>query len=361
MRAYIVQAEQVYHNLDTIQKKAGKAQIFAVLKGDGYGLGLNTMAELCRNKGITHFAVTEPSDARRLRLAGNEGEEILMLRPAATREEVRQLLDEGVILTVGSQHDAVTVSGIAKELGFKAKVHLKIDTGMGRYGFLPEDLDKILACYAYLDCMDICGVYTHFHSAFLSKKKTAQQVELFNSVVEEIKKAGFDVGMVHCCNSSALFKTPEYCYDAVRVGSAILGRLAFRTPLKKVGYCQCSVDEVKWLPKGHTTGYGGAWKAKKSTRIAILPVGWYHGFATYYGDDTFRIRDCLWKVLVGLKSLVLPRRLTVKVGKETCRVLGHVGMLHTVIDVTDKVVNEGDTAILEINPCRVRGMEIRFE
>lgn len=361
MRVYLVSAENVYHNLQLIEKKAGDAKIFAVLKGDGYGLGLNTMAQLCRNQGITRFAVTEPSDVRRLRLEGNEGEEILMLRPAATQEEIRQLLEEGAILTVGSQHDAVQISGIAKELDLKAKVHLKIDTGMGRYGFLPEELDQILSCYKYLDSMEICGIYTHFHSAFCSKKKTREQAALFSSVVEELKAAGQDVGMVHCCNSSALFKNPEYAYDAVRVGSALLGRLHFRTGLRKVGVCQCSVDEIKWLPKGHTTGYGGAWKAKKSTRIAVLPVGWYHGFATYYGDDVFRVRDSLRKVLSGLKALVLPKRLTVKVGKETCRVLGHVGMLHTVIDVTDKAVTEGDIATLEINPCRVRGMEIRFE
>lgn len=361
MRAYIVQAEHVYHNLELIAKKAGTAQVFAVLKGDGYGLGLNTMAELCRNKGITRFAVTEPADVRRLRLTGEEGEEILMLRPAATEEEVRQLLEEAAILTIGSQHDALLVSGVARDLGYKAKVHLKIDTGMGRYGFLPQELSEILACYKYLDCMEICGIFTHFHSAFLSKKKTKKQAEAFARVVQAIRDAGQQVGTVHCCNSSALFRNPEYSYDAVRVGSAILGRLAFRTPLKKVGYCQCSVDELRWLPKGHTTGYGGAWKARKTTRIAVLPVGWYHGFSTYYGDDVFRIRDCVRKVLSGLKSLVLPRRLTVKVGKETCRVLGHVGMLHTVIDVTDKHVSEGDIAVLEINPCRVRGMEIRFE
>ena len=360
MRAYLVSMSDISHNLGEIRKKAGKAQVFAVLKGDGYGLGLNMMAKLCRDEGICNFAVTEVADVRRLRLEGKERESVLMLRPTSDPEEVRRLLEEDAILTIASQQNAMVASSVARELGVRAKAHVKIDTGMGRYGFLPENMEEILACYAHLDCLDLCGIYTHLHSAFLSKKKTQAQVETFLSVVEKIRATGRDPGLVHCANSSALFKNPDHALDAVRVGSAILGRLAFRTGLKKVGVAVASVDEIRWVPKGHTTGYGAAWKAKHPTRIAVIPVGWFHGFGVSYGEDTFRLRDNLRRIASALKSMVLPRRLTVSIGEQKCRVLGHVGMLHTVVDVTDKIVSLGDTATLEINPCRVRGMELRF-
>ena len=360
MRTYIVETDIIRENLALIRKKAGKAEVFAVLKGDGYGLGLSAMAELCRGEGIRAFAVTEPADVRRLRQDGNEGEKILMLRPTCDMQELRILLEEGAICTVASQHDAVTLSALARELGLPAKVHLKIDTGMGRYGFLPAEKDQILSCFTHLEGVEVCGLYTHFHSAFCNKKKTLAQLQTLQGVAAMIREAGFDPGTVHCANSAALLKMPETALDAVRVGSAIVGRVAFRSGLKRVGWCQTAIEEIRWLPKGHTCGYGAAWKAKKPTQIAVIPVGWYHGFATQYGDDVFRPRDCLRKVASGLKGLLFPKRLTVTVGGVKCRVLGHVGMLHTVVDITGKNLSSGESAVVEINPCRVRGMEIRF-
>lgn len=358
MRAYIVSSASVRHNLAEIKKKAGKATVFAVCKGDGYGLGVERLAKLCAEAGIEHFAVTEPDEAGLLRQMGFR--EILMLRPTDEREELERLVTMDVICTVGSLDDAVTISSIARELGKKARVHLKVDTGMGRYGFLPSQKPQLLDCFEHLDDLEICGMYTHFHSAFCSKKATRRQFADFMQMVDAVRANGFDPGMLHCANSSALFRCPETVLDAVRVGSAILGRLSFRTNLQKVGWCEVPVAQVKWLPKGHTCGYGAAFRAKKATRIAVLPVGWYHGFTTEYGHDVFRFRDSLRLVLAGLKQMLRKKSITVTVGKTRCKTLGHVGMLHTVLDVTDTPVAPGDVARVEINPLRARGMEIKI-
>lgn len=359
MSAYIVDTADLRHNLAEIRKKAGNAAIFAVLKCDGYGLGLEKLASVCVQEGIDHFAVTEVAEAGKLRQMGIR--EILMLRPTEEREELERLITMDVICTVSSLDDALSLSGVARDMGKKARAHLKIDVGMGRYGFLSDETERLLGCYEHLDTLDICGVYTHFPVAFCSKKTTRRQLEQFKAVVQSIRDAGFDPGMVHCANSSALFRLPETVMDAVRVGSAILGRLSFRTNLKKVGYCEAKVSHVKWLPKGHTCGYGSAFVAKKPTRIAVLPVGWYHGFTTRFGDDVFRFRDNLRMVISGLKGMLKKRSITVTVGKNACKTLGHVGMLHTVLDVTDKSVSPEDVARIEINPLRVRGMEVIFK
>ena len=358
MTSYVVDTAAIRQNIALIRKKAGSATVFAVLKGDGYGLGVERLARLLSEEGVEHFAVTEPREAGILRQMGEKN--VLMLRETSDPSEISALLELDTILTVGSLDNAVTISGLARQKGKKARVHLKVDTGMGRYGFLPSETDKLLACFEHLDALEICGVYTHFHSAFCNKKSVRRQLADFQTVVDTIRAAGFDPGMVHCANSSALFRCPETVLDAVRVGSAVLGRLAFRTGLKKVGFCETHVTQVRWLPKGHTCGYGGAWRAKKPTQVAVLPVGWYHGFTTEYGNDVFRFRDCLRKMVSGLKAMIFRPSVTVKVGNTSCKTLGHVGMLHTVVDVTGKNIAPGETALLEINPLRVRGMEVKF-
>lgn len=360
MKAYVVDTSAIRNNLDLLREKAAGAPLWAVVKGDGYGLGLENLARVCREAGVDRFAVTEPKEAERLRATGSPEEKILMLRATSDRQELGDLLELGVICTVGSQQDYVTLAGVAREKGVRAAAHLKIDTGMGRYGFLPEETEKILACYTCLDDVEIQGLYTHFPCAFCDKKATRRQAERLRAVADAVVAAGHDPGEVHCCNSAALMRLPELAMGGVRVGSGILGRLAFRTDLTRVGFCEASVEEIRWLPKGSTCGYGSAWKAKKPTQIAVLPVGWYHGFTTEYGHDVHRFRDYLRQIAGGVRGLLFPQRLTVSVGKARCRVLGHVGMLHTVIDITDKGVSDGDKAILEINPTRIRGMEIRW-
>ena len=283
-----------------------------------------------------------------------------MLRPTTDPHELYRLLELDVIVTVGSSEDAAALNALARQREVVAEVHVKIDTGMGRYGFLPEEMDKILAVYRYHDNLAVSGIYTHFHSAFCNEKVTFAQADAFKQVIEAIEAAGIEPGTPHCCNSNAFLRWPELKMGGVRIGSALLGRVTARNQLQRVGWCEATVDELRWLPKGHGTGYGAAWKAKRPTQIAVLPVGWYHGFSVEYGYDIFRFRDCLRQLLGALKRMVFKKRLYVSINGKRCPVLGHVGMLHTVCDVTNASCRLGDKAVLEINPTQVRGMEIEF-
>ena len=363
MHRYLVDASPLKNNVHTLRKRAGERTFWAVIKGDGYGLGLAPMAKLLADCGVDHFAVTEPADVQSLRAAGLTDAKILVLRPTTDRDEVSQLLSLGAIFTLSSQDDAAVLSDMAVRMAAKAEAHLKIDTGMGRYGFLPSELDKILPLFAPSDHLLITGVYSHFHSAFCNKRQTVAQFTSFLSVLNALKEANIDYGMAHICNSVGLLRFPEYALDGVRVGSALLGRLSFQGNfgLKRVGYCEATVDELRWLPAGHSTGYGAAWRAKKPTRIAVLPIGYYHGFGCTVGDDIFRPRDELRKIFGACKRLLFKKSLYVTLNGRSCRVLGHIGMLHTVIDVTDCDCKLGDTAILDINPILLRGMDVVFK
>ena len=138
MKTLVVEKSKIRANLETVKERAGKAQVIAVLKANAYGLGMREMAGLCREAGIRRFAVTDPIDAVHLRDWGFGEEEILVLRSTACEEEIRQILDAGATATVGSYDAALALNGLAESQGIVCDVHMKVDTGMGRYGFLPS-------------------------------------------------------------------------------------------------------------------------------------------------------------------------------------------------------------------------------
>ena len=241
-----------------------------------------------------------------------------------------------------------------------AEAHIKIDTGMGRYGFLPEEMEKITPVYHYMDTIHVTGIYTHLHSAFCDKKATKAQIESFNRVLAALREAGIEPGMAHILNSSGVLHFSGAAMDAVRVGSALLGRVHGGHGLKRVGYCETQVEELKWLPKGHTTGYGAGWKAKRPTRVAILPVGWYNGFGCEMGNDLFRFRDCLRRIAASLRTMLFGKAYYVTINGKRCKVLGHIGMLHTAADVSGIQCSLGDMARVEINPLMQKGMDVEW-
>lgn len=359
MRSYVVETDAILFNLQYLQKKAAGTPIWAVLKGNGYGLGVAPMAKLCWDSGIHRFAVTEISEARTIRQAYADAV-ILMLRPTTNQTELAELLDLDVIATLGSIEDAAALNALAAQRDLVAEAHVKLDTGMGRYGFLPQETEKILSVYRYHDHIAVSGIYSHLYAAFGKARETTKQEEAFLQVVRQITEAGIEPGERHLCNSTGFLRFPELKYEGVRLGSALLGRVAVKSGLRRVGYCETTVEQVRWLPAGHTTGYGGAWRAKKPTQVAILPVGWYHGFTNEYGHDIFRFRDGLRQVLSGLRTMVTKKKIYVRLNGKKCPVLGHVGMLHTAVDVTKASAKPGDKAILEINPLQVRGMDVEF-
>ena len=358
MKAYIVEREAVAHNIAQLQKWAGETPVWAVLKGDGYGLGAGPMAALCWENGIRRFAVTEPAEARAIRESVGEEGEILMLRATTDRVELHALMDLHVILTLGSREDARVLA----ELDRPCRVHVKVDTGMGRYGFLPTEGEALREALAAAPKVTVAGVYTHFHSAFLEESITRRQFNQFVHFCDALEAAGLALGERHCCNTSAFLRFQDMHLNGVRIGSGLLGRVAVPNTLglRRVGWAEAEIEELRTLPKGHTVGYGAATTLKRETRCAVVPVGYYHGFTLQRGTDVWRAKDCIRGVLHNLKLLLRPEHLTVLVGDHRARTLGHVGMLHTCVDVTDLNCQVGDLVRLEINPLQLKGLPVEY-
>ena len=362
MKAYIVDKAALAHNIDILRAHAGDTAIWGVVKGNGYGLGCGELARVLQTHGVERFAVTDTAEVRALREAGFRDNAILMMEQTAWEEEIRELLELDAIFSVGSLTDAQALNRAAAERGAVARAHLKIDSGMGRFGFLPEQAEEILSLYRDCENIAFTGIYTHFLNAG-DETVTRRQFAAFRGVVDRIRQAGLEPGMVHCCNSTGFWKYPDLHCDGVRIGSALLGRVGYagEAGLKKVGFCRCFVEQVRTIPAGHTVGYGGGWKAKRATEIAVIPVGYFHGFAVDRGYDLWRWQDCLRGVLRYIKAWLQRKALYVKVNGKNCRCLGHVGMVNLVADVTGLGVKANDEVTVEINPLLVKGMQIVYE
>ncbi len=357
MKALLVQKGRLEENVRTVLRVAGNSSVYAVLKGNAYGLGLVETARIVREAGIHRFALTDIEDAVTLRKSGFVEEEILMLRSTSEPKFIETLLDYNLVGTVGSTEAAVAMSGIASARKTVVEAHVEIDTGMGRYGFSPDETDKLIQVYKYMDGLALTGIYTHFCESWKSEKRTRAQLDELMGVVEKLHAAGIEPGLIHAANSSAALLYDWSRLGAVRIGSALTGRVAAKNTgvkLGRVGTMLSEVCEVRRLPKGATVGYGSAYKAKKERRIAIIPVGYADGFCVEKAHDSYRMRDALLYALSSLWRGVKGRKMYVTIGGERARVLGHVGMAHTVADVTRlKKCAVGDRVLLEVNPILV--------
>ncbi len=355
MKTLLVERNKIRANLEVIKEQAAKAQVIAVLKANAYGLGLEEMARLCREAGIRRFAVTEPEDAVRLRDWGFGEEEILVLRSTANEEEIEKILQAGATATVGSYDAALALNGLAESRGMMCDVHIKIDTGMGRYGFLPTEIDRVFSVYRYLKNLTVTGTYTHYANAFRNVKKTQEQLDAFNAVVEKIRSAGFEPGMLHASNSEAMFGCKMPNLDAVRIGSALGGRVIAKGDhgLQKTGRLQSEISEVRWLPTGAPVGYGSSYITKHPTRVAVIPVGSSDGYMLEKTRVLTRFPDCLRAACGLLLAFVRRRKHFVLVNGKRAPVIGHVGVNHTTIDVTDIECGPGTPVLLEAAPLYV--------
>ena len=355
MKKLIVEKSKIENNIQVIKKAAGDAEIIAVIKANAYGLGLLQTAQICQENGISFFAVTEPEDAVALRDNGFTDAKILILRSTACSDDIDLILKSNAIATVGSLDAAKELNDAAKKLDKLCSVHVKIDTGMGRYGFLPDELDKIISVYHDFPNLTVTGCYTHYANAFRSRKKTLSQYNCFISVIDKIRMSDCDPGILHASNSEALFGCKVPSLDAVRIGSALSGRVISKGNfgLIKTGCIESKISEIRCLPKGTHVGYGSAYVTKRYTRIAVVPVGTADGFLLGSRRSDFRFHVCLRASVSALLSFISHSAPTITVQGKQVPVLGQIGVNHTVIDVTDIECSPGTPAFVNASPLFV--------
>ncbi len=359
MNTLVIEKQDLRHNIEQIKKFAAKSgkddngnpvKIIAVVKGNGYGLGLVEYTKFLIDNGISFFAVATIEEAIQLRKEGIK-EDILMLSSTAIKEDVEALVKNNIIITIGSRADIEVADQIAEEQNKKIRAHLKIDTGFGRYGFVYHNRDEMIEALKGMKNINIEGTFSHFSLSFFDDRYTKLQFQRFIDVIEVLKMNEIETGMLHICNSSAFLKFPNMHLNAVRIGSAFLGRLSFQNTigLKRIGYLEAQVAEIKELPKGFNIGYSNTYTTPKKMKVAIIPCGYMDGIHVKNDKDMFRMIDKMRYLSESIKNFFKKQALYVKINGSNCKILGRIGTYHVVCDIGEKDIKIGDTAIFSIN------------
>ncbi len=362
MKSVVINKEDLRYNIEKIKEyaetnlpddKGRKVKIIAVVKANGYGFGIVEYSQFLIDNGIDFLAVSTVEEALKVRQAGITEKEakILMLSSTAVKEDVKTLIENNIILTIGSKEAVEVVDEVGQELEKKIKVHLKIDTGFGRYGFLYDNRDEMIKCLKKVKNIKIEGTYTHFSNSYYDDKYTEKQFDRYMKCIEVLKMNEIETGMLHVCNTSAFIKFPNMHLNAVRVGSGFTGKIAFKNSmgLRKIGYLKSNVAEIKVLPKDFNIGYSNAYKTQKETKVAIIPCGYMDGVNIQTGRDMFRMVDKIRYIVRDIKDALKKQQIFVTINGKKCPVLGRVGTYHVTVDITGKDVNINDEVIFNAN------------
>ena len=362
MKSVVINKEDLRYNIEKIKEyaetnlpddKGRKVKIIAVVKANGYGFGIVEYSQFLIDNGIDFLAVSTVEEALKIRQAGITEKEakILMLSSTAVKEDVKTLIENNIILTIGSKEAVDVVDEVGQELEKKIKVHLKIDTGFGRYGFVYTNREEMIKTIKEMKNIKIEGTYTHFSNSYYDDQYTQTQFKRFIDCIEVLKMNEIETGMLHVCNTSAFIKFPQMHLNAVRIGSAFTGRISFKNNmgLRKIGYLKSNVSEIKELPEKFNIGYSNTYTTKKKTKVAIIPCGYMDGVNIETGRDMFRKVDKLRYIVRDIKDAFKKQQLYVNINGQKCPILGRIGTYHVTVDITGKNININDEAIFNVS------------
>ena len=283
-----VDLDALAHNYERIRRHVGeKTKLLGVIKADAYGHGAVPVAKELEALGASYLAVSNIDECEEVR-RGGVTLPVLMLgfTPA---DQAERILELDMTQAVQSLDIAKAFSAAAVKCGKKMKVHIKLDTGMGRLGFLcdeehfDESLQDILAALE-LPGLDVEGVFTHFCVADEEGEEnvafTRTQHERFLRMIDAAEaRSGFHFRLRHCCNAGGIVCYPEWAGDMVRCGIILYGSgsLAEKMGMEPVMSLKTRVATVRDLAPGTSVSYGRTYFTERESRIAVLPIGYADG------------------------------------------------------------------------------------
>lgn len=318
--------DNIAYNVRQFREYIGpNCELMAVVKANGYGHGALETAYTMIANGTNWLAVALPEEAVRLRRGGITAP--ILVLGAVGGDELDVCVAYDLVVTVFEPHIARLLSKAAVKQQKQAKVHIKVDTGMGRLGLLPKDFGNLVELVNELPGLEIQGVFTHFAQADQEDLVyTRWQWERFLAVRDDLSRRGITIPYVHAANTAATMFFPESHLDLVRVGLGIYGMYPDkRRPLhlKPALTLKTKVAFVKRVPAGSAVSYDSTYVTQKETSLAVLPIGYADGLS----------RGLSNKGHVLIKGTL-------------CPIVGKVTMDHTLIDIGDLPAKIGDEVTL---------------
>ena len=279
-----IDLDAIAYNTRNIKQLIGHKDLIAVVKANCYGHGVIDIIPTLLENGVSRFAVAMISEALEIR-ENNITAPVMILgfTPLYLGEE---LINNNIEQTVYDLDYAKELSKIALTLNKKAKIHIAIDTGMGRIGFLPNEksIDNITEICS-LEGIEVIGIFTHFSTSDEKDKEYSHdQFTKMLSVMDTLKKRGIDIPLKHVANSGAIIDLPDTYLDAVRAGIILYGYYPSdeidknNLALKPALTLKATITNVKTLEKDMYVSYGRTFKTSNETIVATIPVGYADGY-----------------------------------------------------------------------------------
>jgi alanine racemase len=283
MATATIDLSRLTRNVARIRRRlAPEVELLAAVKANAYGHGAVPIARHLASLGVSWFGVATPAEALELR-EGEIGGNVLIFSPVYDYEELEPLLAHDVALTLvdGVSLEAVTRAARKR----RARVHLKVDTGMGRLGLPPEGAIELALSAKRQKNVHLEGVWTHFAAADDADKSfTKRQLKRFHTVLEGLERHRLAVPLIHAANSAAIFAHPESHFTLVRPGIALYGYhsspfiAGLEPELEPILTLSAPVTFIKNVRAGTPISYGGLWRAPHDTRIATIRIGYADGY-----------------------------------------------------------------------------------
>ena len=327
----------IEHNYNVIRNKvADDTKVCCVIKADGYGHGAVELSQIYEKLGADFFAVSNIDEGIEIRKSGSKLPIVILGYTPVS--EAENLSEYDISQAVFSLEYAKELSEKCVKEDCICKMHIKVDSGMSRIGFMcqefPRDeysIEEICeACC--LPNLEVEGLFTHFcvsDEDAEGREFTNKQYENFIHVRDSLKKRGVDISVVHCSNSGAIEDYPETCCDMVRAGIILYGlapssKLADRLDLVPAMTLKTVVAFVKEVQKGATISYGRTFTADRKMKIATVPIGYADGFIRQNAKDGY-----------------------MTVNGKKAKIVGRICMDQTMLDVTDiEDVKTGDEVVV---------------
>jgi alanine racemase len=321
--------EALRSNLRQIRDRVGsRIKILCMVKANGYGHGAAEISQALVGAGADAFGVATLEEALQLREAGIQA--LLIVLAGVFPDQLDTFLEYKLTPVV---HDLVSLRALDRESSrrqVQLKVHLKVDTGMGRLGFLAAEADQWIGAIKQAKSLHIQGVFSHFsHAESVQGDYTQKQLQIFKRVLGQIRSASVVPDLVHLANSAATITLPAAYFDMVRPGLMLYGvypspNMKEQISLKPVLSWKSKILQLKNVPSGTSVSYGQTYVTQRESLIATLPIGYADGYPR-----------------------LLSNRGEALVRGQRARIAGRVCMDLTMIDVTDiRNVRQGDEVVL---------------